>query len=156
MYWDVVKEDVFANTLFGFELTLTKELINPIPAWAHWSARTIALGGLVGQSVVWLNFKSQVNKLNELASTVDPDGDGQIVNTTLNDQWREQYTKTQAAAKTQLSNALLGAFAVAAGFEIYAILHDTKAKKNNQRLSLTPSKNSLGISLNYHLNKQKP
>lgn len=156
LYWDVRLEEVFANADFNFEFTAIKDPINPTPNWVHWSARTVVLGGLVGSTAVWLNFKRQENKLNELASIVDPDGDGQIVNTTLNDQWREQYAKTEAAAKKQLSNALLGAFAMAACVELYAILHDAKAKKKNQRLSLSPSNSSLGVSLSYRFNKQKP
>jgi hypothetical protein len=156
VYWDVKEDGVFVEADFRFELYAFKKWLKPTPKWVHWSAGSVAFGGLLGSSAVALNFKNQVNKLNELANTVDPDGDGQILNTTLNDQWRDQYTKTQTAAKPQLSNALLGVFALAAGFEIYAILHDIKAKKSKQRLSFAPSHTGLGFSLSYHLNKQKP
>ena len=145
-YWDVAKDSVFANEPFKFEILAEKDQRQPFPPVAHLTSKILLGAGTTVAVTSWLNFRIQRDRLIKLGSEVDPDQDGNILNPTLNAQWRAQYKKTQNAKRPTLTYIGAGVAVVAALVETYGLFHDRGVSNG---ISLSPSKYSLGLSINY-------
>ncbi len=128
-----------------------------IPTYLPYTSAGVGIGGLTSGWLLWSKFSRAQENLASLAPIVDPDNDGIINSAELQGQWDEAYQKATRSRKPVLQYSLIGVGCVGVGTAIWALLENTKRKKNirdwegktgktfAQNIRLHYSSNSIGL-----------
>ncbi|MCY7350491.1 MAG: tetratricopeptide repeat protein [Cytophagaceae bacterium] len=95
-------------------------------------------------------IQTKLDDLNALSTTVDPDGDGEILTSPLYDQWRKAYDEAKdAKAKESMVTVYAGVAAVAVVAETILLLRKPKRAVPTKGLSWQPAARGVGLSVRY-------